>query len=87
MASNSDDWIADVMTFVRNSWGHQAGRVKAEEIAQLRKATAGRTTPWTQKELRAFDPVLRSRALWKLTASHNGGQLHRAIDDLSLIHL
>ena len=81
MASNTDEWIADVMTFVRNSWDHERGHVEPDEVTRLREATADRTTPWTQPELRVFDPALRSRATWKLTASHKTKQLSRAIDD------
>lgn len=80
MASNSDQWVADVMTFIRNSWGHSAGLVRPGVVTDLREETQGRENPWTQAELRQFDPALRSRGNWKLTASHNAADLRRALD-------
>jgi mono/diheme cytochrome c family protein len=47
----SDDQIADVLTYVRRSWGNQASAVDPEAVADTRKQTAGRTRPWTEKEL------------------------------------
>ena len=47
----SDEQIADVLTFVRRSWGNQASAVDPAAVADTRKQTAGRTRPWTEKEL------------------------------------
>ena len=47
MATNDDDWIAAVASFVRNSFGNRAGMVTKQDVARVRKATAGRTEPWT----------------------------------------
>ena len=80
MAANDDAWIADVLTFVRNSWGNAAPLVTAAQIAAVRAEAAGRERPWTLEELRAFDPPLLARREWKLTASHGGGDLHHAVD-------
>ena len=38
MSMNDDAWIADVLTYVRNSWGNQAARVTTEQIAAVRAA-------------------------------------------------
>jgi mono/diheme cytochrome c family protein len=35
----SDQEIADVVTFIRQSWGNHAGAVTADQVAHLRKAT------------------------------------------------
>lgn len=80
MAANNDEWIADVLTFVRNSWGNQAAMVESDEVAALREATEGRSKPWTLAELKPFDPPLRARAAWRLSADRNQGELARAID-------
>jgi mono/diheme cytochrome c family protein/glucose/arabinose dehydrogenase len=80
MAANDDAWIADVLTFVRNSWGNSASLVSAEEIAAVRAAAAGREGPWTLEQLRAFDPPLLARREWRLTASAGEGELHHAVD-------
>ena len=47
----SDDDIAATLTYVRSSWGNAAPAVTAVEVAAVRAATAGRTTPWTWDEL------------------------------------
>lgn len=46
-----DQKIAAVVTYIRNEWGHQAPAVRVERVAAVRKATAGRQTPWTEEEL------------------------------------
>ncbi len=80
MSANDDAWIADVLTFVRNSWSNSAPLVSAAQIAAVRAEAAGRSGPWTLEELRAFDPPLLARREWKLTVSHGGGDLHNAVD-------
>ncbi|MFO0828356.1 MAG: c-type cytochrome [Phycisphaerales bacterium] len=47
----NNDQIADVMTYVRNSFGHSAPRVHAEEVAAVRAAHAARARPWNKEEL------------------------------------
>ena len=47
----SDDDIAATLTYVRSSWGNAAPAVTAAEVAAVRAATSGRTTPWTWDEL------------------------------------
>lgn len=36
----NDQEMADVLNYVRNSWGNQAAEVKASQVADLRKATS-----------------------------------------------
>ena len=47
----SDGDIADVLTYVRQSFGNQANAVTADQVKAVRAATAGRTAPWTTAEL------------------------------------
>ncbi|MNY79744.1 Alcohol dehydrogenase cytochrome c subunit precursor [compost metagenome] len=35
----SDQEVADVLTFVRTSWGNHGGAVKADEVKELRERT------------------------------------------------
>ncbi len=44
MGSNSDQWIADVASYVRNSFGNSATWVSAPDVARVRAATATRKT-------------------------------------------
>jgi mono/diheme cytochrome c family protein len=47
----SDAEIAAVLTHIRSAWGNAAEAITAEQVAQQRAATAGRTAPWTAGEL------------------------------------
>jgi len=47
----NDEEIAQVLTYVRKSWGNDALPVKTDQVATVRKETATRTTPWTAAEL------------------------------------
>ena len=51
VAGVSDEDIADVLTYVRQSFGNQANAVTADQVKAIRAATAGRTTMWTTAEL------------------------------------
>lgn len=50
----TDDKVAAVMTYVRQSFGNNAPAVSAEVVAAARKKFAGRTAPWTEAELKAW---------------------------------
>ncbi len=50
----SDSDIANVLTFVRNSWGNQGSLVTKEMVAAVRDKEKARTTPWTGAELEPF---------------------------------
>jgi hypothetical protein len=81
MNSQDDQWIADVATYVRNSFGNKAAPITKEFVAAIRKDSEGRTTLWTMEELEALDPpVLVNRKDWKLTASHNAGGCRAVVD-------
>jgi mono/diheme cytochrome c family protein len=53
-ATLDDEAIANVLTYVRNSWGHAAGAVSPAVVAQARAATATRLEPWTDADLAAL---------------------------------
>ncbi|MGZ0173162.1 MAG: DUF7133 domain-containing protein [Planctomycetales bacterium] len=81
MGANSDQWIADVATYIRNSWGNQAPLIEAANVEEVRSASQTRRGPWTLAELKQFDPpAFEDRASWKLTSSHGGNKLGNAID-------
>jgi mono/diheme cytochrome c family protein len=81
MATNNDQWIADVASYIRKAFGNSGNLVDKKEVAALRKDLGKRVTPWTIEELRALYPQpLPNRAAWKLTASHNDKEVAKAID-------
>jgi mono/diheme cytochrome c family protein len=50
----SDDEIAAVLTYVRSNFGNSAPAVTPAEVAAVRAATAGRSTPMTVADLEAL---------------------------------
>jgi mono/diheme cytochrome c family protein len=81
MKSNSDEWIASVVSYLRHSFGNRASFVSTQDVARVRAATKDRTEPWDVEELRAALPQpLKNQKEWKLTASHNPAQAALAAD-------
>ena len=71
LGGNTDEWIADVASYVRNSFGNSAQFVTPAQVAAVRTGNT-RTTPWTLAELEPTIPSpLGNAAQWKVTASHN----------------
>ncbi len=54
----TDEQIAGVSTYIRNSWGNAADTVQIATVAEVRK-TITRAAPWTERELNdVFKPQL-----------------------------
>lgn len=54
-AAFSDEQIAGVLTYIRNSWGLQAGAVPTETVTKVRSQVAKRVNAWTTAELNQLD--------------------------------
>jgi len=54
MGTLDDRQLAGILTYVRSTWGHQAGPISAATVARVRAASKGRQTPWTRPELSAL---------------------------------
>ena len=50
----SDEDVASVVTYIRNSFGNEAPEVTPDEVAGMREAAEGRTDAWTESELEDF---------------------------------
>lgn len=50
----SDEEVASVITYIRNSFDNEAPEVTPEEVTALREKAADRTSAWTEDELDAF---------------------------------
>jgi mono/diheme cytochrome c family protein len=80
LGSQSDSWLADVASYVRNAFGNAAPFLTPGDVATVRRATSGRTSAWTAVELAATVPrPLDAAASWSATASHNSAQANRAL--------
>ncbi|WEK17812.1 MAG: c-type cytochrome [Candidatus Pedobacter colombiensis] len=51
LGSNDDEYIASVLSYIRNDLGNKAPLIKPEEVRKVRAANQGRTKNWTIKEL------------------------------------
>ena len=81
MATNDDQWISDVVTYIKNSFGNEGPLVTPEVVAKLREQHADRSKPWTIEELTEFQPAeIPYNSSWKLTASNNDKELNLAFD-------
>lgn len=82
MQASDDEWIASVVSYVRNSFGNSAGMVSPADVARVRTVFTNRMTPWTIPELTATLPKpLADRWRWKVSASHNSRAAALALDD------
>ena len=54
MGGLSDQQIADVLTFVRESYGEKAAPIRAEDVRTIRTETRDRRLPWTAAEISSF---------------------------------
>ena len=78
-AQQSDEWIAAVASYIRNTFTNSASFVTPAQVAAVRAGTAARTTAWTYPELASRVPVLmQQQSTWKASASHNGELAVRA---------
>jgi mono/diheme cytochrome c family protein len=66
----TDEWVAGVASYIRNSFGHNSGMVTPADVARVRPEMARRKSVWTIPELEASLPRLLDAQRMKLTASH-----------------
>ena len=79
--TNSDQWLADISSYLRNAFGNSGPLVESTQVKNLRKELSARSKPWTIEELRALTPQpLQNRKSWKLSSSHNADTIARTID-------
>ena len=89
--SYPDQELADVLTYIRNSFGNRSAVVTADAVAAQRALNPAKPDGWTMPELQDKFPALKiararfaRRAEWKLTASEAAAPhttLAQAIDD------
>ena len=49
----TDQEIADVLNFVRTTWGNSAPEIDPATVAEIREATKGKAGAWTEDQLKA----------------------------------
>jgi mono/diheme cytochrome c family protein len=53
-AALTDEQLAAVLTYMRQSWGHKAPAVTPEQVKAVRSQVGNRTQPWTAPEVNTF---------------------------------
>ena len=82
LKTNDDDYIAAVLTYIRNSFGNKAGMVKTAVVAKARKETANISQSYTEASLRELQLNSGSNIkLWDLSASTGEQHLQFLQDD------
>jgi mono/diheme cytochrome c family protein len=51
LASHDDEYIASVLTYIRNTWGNSGRMITKKDVADVRKKNRRRKSPWTLEEL------------------------------------
>lgn len=78
---NDDEWVASIVSYVRNSFGNNASCVTPQEVAAVRADEKAHEPPWTLEELKAMVPQpLPHREQWKATASDGTETAMDALD-------
>jgi glucose/arabinose dehydrogenase/mono/diheme cytochrome c family protein len=54
--SNNDEYIASVLSYIRNSMGNTGAIVRPSDVRDVRKADTTHPAPWTWKELHSIKP-------------------------------
>ncbi|MGY3053784.1 glucose/arabinose dehydrogenase/mono/diheme cytochrome c family protein [Pedobacter sp. UYEF25] len=55
LGANTDEYIASVISFIRNDMGNKASTVKIADVKKVREQTANRTKNWTWTELNTLN--------------------------------
>jgi mono/diheme cytochrome c family protein len=50
----TDKKISEVASFVRANFGNKSAAITVDQVAEFRKKHLGKTTPWTESELKGF---------------------------------
>lgn len=81
---HDDEWIASVLSYIRQDWGNLASIVRPDDVARVRQVARNRYRAWTMKDLEAFAlPELTDRSHWKADASNGPSNAAKAINGKS----
>jgi mono/diheme cytochrome c family protein len=70
MKNQSDQWIADVISYIRNGLSNDASLISPEQVAGIRAATSSQTALYEFNELSNIVPKELPMSGFKVTASH-----------------
>ncbi|WP_088340356.1 DUF7133 domain-containing protein [Robiginitalea sediminis] len=72
-AGQTDQWIADIASYIRMGLGNGASMVPEADVAEIRAETSGQSGPYSFEGLTTSVPrILEPQDSWEVTASHSG---------------
>lgn len=84
MESYGDAWIADVTSFVRNSFGNSASMITSNQVSRIRARIGERGEAFTVPQILSMLPTAATNpAAWKVTASVNSDRAATVVDSAS----
>jgi mono/diheme cytochrome c family protein len=70
ISSNGDEYVANVLTYIRNSFGNEGSLVTANDVAAVKKMQYAPKAMWTQTELdNKFAQELTNKSQWKVSTN------------------
>lgn len=70
IASNGDQYVADVLTYIRNEFGNQASIVSKQDVTTVKNQLADNSTLWTHTQLNnKFSKPLTEKQAWKVSTN------------------
>ncbi len=76
-----DEWVASVISYIRQEWGNLASVVRPSDVAAIRKASDGRYRAWTMAELERYNlPEITDRSSWAVDTNGGVDAAKRAIN-------
>lgn len=78
----TDEELAAVLTFVRNTWGNEASTIRPETVTRVRQETKERTTFWNPDELLAEHPLEAALVLKDIGIDETGFSNKELEDEL-----
>jgi hypothetical protein len=85
ISSNGDDYVANVLTYIRNDFGNEGSLITAEDVAAVKKMNYAPKGMWTQAELdNMFAKEITDKPQWKVSTNfklHPNFNLSRLTDN------
>lgn len=70
ISSNGDEYVANVLTYIRNEFGNEGSLITSQDLAKVRLLAKDRSTMWTQQELSSqFSQLLGQKSAWNVTSN------------------
>ncbi|WP_158968784.1 discoidin domain-containing protein [Paraglaciecola sp. L3A3] len=70
IASNGDQYVADVLTYIRNEFGNQASIISKDDVTLAKQTFKDRSSLWSHEQLTSlFANPLPEKNAWKVTTN------------------